>query len=171
MLKRLELDRDGPPDLVFQKESPYDMREHHSQFAQLPHQASAHARESLTRDHLSRAQKEHQWSSAALTHTNVVSTWLQSARYPKWLRELLKPMNGRPHPRNATSGSLGHHGVPSSNLRCSLLGRSFQWSPSCSGEVFGGRFITWGISAPEGVVPRFCTVPAKVLVRGEFIVC
>jgi hypothetical protein len=45
MLNPLELDRDGPLDLVIEKESPDDARERHSQLAQLPPQANCRSAE------------------------------------------------------------------------------------------------------------------------------
>jgi hypothetical protein len=67
MLKPLELDRDGPLDLVIEKEIPDDTRDHHLQLAQLPPKASAHGCESLIRDHLSRA---HRGTSVVIDRTH-----------------------------------------------------------------------------------------------------
>jgi hypothetical protein len=160
MLKPLGLDRDGQLDLVIEKANPDDAREHHSRLAQLPPKARGHGCQSVIRDDLSRAHKEHLWPSTALTHPNVMSAWLQTPRCLKGLRELLERMNLRPHKRITTSGSSDIMWRHPRVRDVVLLGRRFQWSMNArSGHV------------SEGVVSPDLHCVVKVLVHGGFIVC
>jgi hypothetical protein len=74
----LQLDRDGPPNLVIEKEDPDVTREHHSRLAHLPPKASARGRESLIRRHFPGGKGEHMWSSTGLSHPSVMSGRLQT---------------------------------------------------------------------------------------------